>query len=48
MVLLSISGGTIGTAFLGLNVMMVKHWNRKQKWRKEREKRGQNVNLTFF
>ena len=30
-VLLSISGGTIGTAFLGLSVMMVKHWNQKQK-----------------
>nr|XP_023907410.1 ankyrin repeat-containing protein At5g02620-like [Quercus suber] len=37
-VLLSISGGTIGIAFLGLTVMMVKHWNRKQKWRKERKK----------
>uniref|UniRef100_A0A7N2LLU6 PGG domain-containing protein n=1 Tax=Quercus lobata TaxID=97700 RepID=A0A7N2LLU6_QUELO len=42
-VLLSISGGTIGTAFLGLTVMMVKHWNRKQKWRKERKKNGDRL-----
>ena len=42
-VLLSISGGTIGTAFLRLNVMMVKHWNRKQKWRKERKKNGDRL-----
>ncbi|KAF3953499.1 hypothetical protein CMV_021066 [Castanea mollissima] len=42
-VLLSISGGTIGTAFLGLTVMMVKHWNRKQKWRKERKKSGDRL-----
>ncbi|XP_050289793.1 ankyrin repeat-containing protein NPR4-like [Quercus robur] len=39
-VLLSISGGT---AFLGLTVMMVKHWNRKQKWRKERKKNGDRL-----
>ena len=42
-VLLSISGGTIGTAFLGLTVMMVKHWNRKQKWQKERKKSGERL-----
>ena len=37
-VLLSIGGGTIGTCFLGLTVMMIEHWLRKQKWRKERKK----------
>ncbi|XVF24928.1 hypothetical protein REPUB_Repub13aG0169900 [Reevesia pubescens] len=35
-VLLSTCGGTLGTAFVGLTVMLVEHWLRKLKWRRER------------
>ena len=45
-VLLSIGGGTIGTCFLGLTVMMIEHWIRKQKWRKERKKSGDRLAST--
>ena len=47
-VLLSISGGTLGTVFLGLNVMLIEHWCRKQKWKKERKKSGDRLaNITM-
>lgn len=42
-VLLSIGGGTTGTCFLGLTVMMIEHWLRKQKWRKLRKKSGDRL-----
>ncbi|XP_062023924.1 ankyrin repeat-containing protein ITN1-like [Rosa rugosa] len=32
--LLSVSGGTLGTIFIGLGVMLVDHWLRKLNWRK--------------
>lgn len=32
--LLAVSGGTLGTIFIGLGVMLVDHWLRKLNWRK--------------
>ncbi|KAL6285647.1 hypothetical protein ACE6H2_010037 [Prunus campanulata] len=37
--LLAISIGTLGTVFIGLCVMLIDHWLRKLKWRKERRER---------
>ena len=37
---LSISGGALGTVFLGLTIMLVEHWCRKKKWKKERMRIG--------
>ncbi|XP_062023901.1 ankyrin repeat-containing protein ITN1-like [Rosa rugosa] len=37
--LLAVSIGSLGTAFIGLSVMLVNHWLRKSKWRKERRER---------
>ncbi|OMO66590.1 hypothetical protein COLO4_30481 [Corchorus olitorius] len=41
--LLSTTGATLGTAFIGLTVMLVEHWLRKLKWRKEQQKRGKEL-----
>lgn len=39
--LLAVSIGSLGTAFIGLTVMLVNHWLRKSKWRKGRRERGE-------
>ncbi|KAL6144648.1 hypothetical protein ACLB2K_055339 [Fragaria x ananassa] len=39
--LLAVSIGSLGTAFIGLSVMLVNHWLRKSKWRKERRESGE-------
>ena len=39
-VLLALGGGTLGTIFIGLSVMLVEHWLRKSKWRKTRKESG--------
>ncbi|MED6204831.1 hypothetical protein PIB30_012329 [Stylosanthes scabra] len=39
--LIALGGGSLGTIFIGLAVMMVEHWLRKSKWRKTR-KEGAN------
>lgn len=42
-VLLALGGGSLGTIFIGLNVMMVEHWLRKSKWKKTRKEEGVDV-----
>ncbi|KAF8400855.1 hypothetical protein HHK36_014158 [Tetracentron sinense] len=37
--LVSIGGGCVLTIFVGLGVMLARHWLRKWEWRKEREKK---------
>ncbi|XP_050382027.1 ankyrin repeat-containing protein ITN1-like [Argentina anserina] len=39
--LLAVSIGSLGTAFIGLTVMLVNHCLKKSKWRKERRERGE-------
>ncbi|XP_061359129.1 ankyrin repeat-containing protein At5g02620-like [Gastrolobium bilobum] len=39
-VLLALGGGSLGTIFIGLGVMLVEHWLRKSKWRKTRKESG--------
>ncbi|XP_027929673.1 ankyrin repeat-containing protein At5g02620-like [Vigna unguiculata] len=41
-VLLALGGGSLGTIFIGLNVMLIEHWLRKSKWKKTR-KEGDDV-----
>lgn len=36
-VLLALGGGSLGTIFIGLSVMLAEHWLRKSKWRKKRK-----------
>jgi len=36
-VLLALCGGSLGTIFIGLSVMLVKHWLKKSKWKKNRK-----------
>ncbi|KAJ7963053.1 Ankyrin repeat-containing protein [Quillaja saponaria] len=38
-VLLAVGGGSLGTIFIGLGVMLFEHWLRKLKWRKRRKER---------
>ncbi|KAL6285642.1 hypothetical protein ACE6H2_010032 [Prunus campanulata] len=56
--LLAVSGGTLGTIFIGLGVMLVDHWLRKLNWRKfkrgiwgvaadELESQNSNVETSF-
>ena len=33
-VLLAVGGGSLGTIFIGLSVMLVDHWLRKSRWKK--------------
>ncbi|KAJ4951563.1 hypothetical protein NE237_028395 [Protea cynaroides] len=40
---LSIGGGCMISIFVGLMVMLTKHWLRKLKWRKERERRKKEI-----
>ncbi|KOM44490.1 hypothetical protein LR48_Vigan05g209500 [Vigna angularis] len=42
-VLLALGGGSLGTVFIGLNVMLVEHWLRKSKWKKTRKEEGVDV-----
>jgi hypothetical protein len=37
---LSIGGGTLGTVFFGLTIMLVEHWCRKKKLKKQRKRMG--------
>lgn len=39
-VLLALGGGSLGTIFIGLSVMLVEHWLRKSKWRKTSKESG--------
>lgn len=39
-VLLALGGGSLGTIFIGLSVMLVEHWLRKSKWRKNKKENG--------
>ncbi|XP_050286060.1 ankyrin repeat-containing protein ITN1-like isoform X2 [Quercus robur] len=43
--LIAISSGTLGASFIGLGVMLVKHWLWKRKWRKQRKDRGEGVDI---
>ncbi|CAJ1955292.1 unnamed protein product [Sphenostylis stenocarpa] len=36
-VLIALGGGSLGTVFIGLSVMLVEHWLRKSKWKKIRK-----------
>ncbi|KAK7335920.1 hypothetical protein VNO80_28054 [Phaseolus coccineus] len=36
-VLLTLCGGSLGTIFIGLSVMLVEHWLKKSKWKKTRK-----------
>ncbi|KAI4329220.1 hypothetical protein L6164_021507 [Bauhinia variegata] len=40
-VLVALSGGSLGTVFICLGVMLVEHWLRKSKWRKRRKESGE-------
>lgn len=37
---LSIGGGTLGAVFFGLTIMLLEHWYRKKKWKKQRKRMG--------
>ncbi|GLT53276.1 hypothetical protein SLA2020_265590 [Shorea laevis] len=41
--LLAVSGGSLGVIFIGLGVMLVEHWLRKMKWRKLRKDGGVGI-----
>nr|POE99778.1 ankyrin repeat-containing protein itn1 [Quercus suber] len=43
--LIAVSSGTLGASFIGLGVMLVDHWLRKRKWRKQRKDRGEGVDI---
>ncbi|KAK4590755.1 hypothetical protein RGQ29_021075 [Quercus rubra] len=43
--LIAVSSGTLGASFIGLGVMLVDHWLRKRKWRKQRRDRGEGVDI---
>ena len=43
--LIAVSSGTLGESFIGLGVMLVDHWLRKRKWRKQRKDRGEGVDI---
>ncbi|KAI4355601.1 hypothetical protein L6164_004358 [Bauhinia variegata] len=40
-VLIALGGGSLGTVFIGLGVMLVEHWLMKSKWRKTRKESGE-------
>ena len=42
---IAVSIGTLGVVFIALGVLLVEHWLRKLKWRKQRKDRGEAVDI---
>ncbi|KAM3699707.1 hypothetical protein ACJW31_05G046300 [Castanea mollissima] len=42
---IAVSSGTLGVVFIALGVLLVEHWLRKLKWRKQRKDRGEAVDI---
>ncbi|KAF7814235.1 ankyrin repeat-containing protein [Senna tora] len=40
-VVIAVGGGSLGTIFIGLGVILIEHWQRKSKWRKKRKEGGE-------
>ncbi|KAF3945669.1 hypothetical protein CMV_027976 [Castanea mollissima] len=42
---IAVSSGALGVVFIALGVLLVEHWLRKLKWRKQRKDRGEAVDI---